>query len=111
MGRPVSTEPPPGPWVDQYDGATRPDQPLIEYSVGVMGEELGARYAGYARVTVRAGPRGSEHVVPPAGEEHAYDRILWARSVEVSVSPTGRSARVWVDGVEIPTSKETPTDG
>lgn len=53
-------------------------------------------------VVVKAGNRGVEHVVPPAGDEFAFDRQFWAREVEVYVSPTGRSVRVYVDGVEIP---------
>jgi hypothetical protein len=83
-------------------------QPLVQYSADVMPESLGPRYAGYVLVRVDAGPRGSEHVVPPAGEQYAYDRPLWARRVEVSVSPKGRSARVWVDGVEIPAPAAFP---
>lgn len=79
-------------------------QPLVQYSASVSGENMG-RFAGYVLVTVDAGPRGQERVAPPAGEEYAYDRPLWARRVEVTVSPTGRSARVWVDGVEIPIRK------
>lgn len=79
-------------------------QPLVQYSADVMGEGMG-RHAGYVLVTVDAGPRPAEHVVPPAGEAYAFDAARWARRVEVSVSPTGRSARVWVDGVEIPVPK------
>jgi hypothetical protein len=52
-------------------------------------------------VKVRAGHRGTEHIVPPAGEDLAVDRTIWARTVEVYTSPAGRSVRVWVDGVEI----------
>lgn len=55
----------------------------------------------YAVLNVRAGNRGTERVVPPAGEDYAFDRQLWARRVQVSVSPSGRSVRVWVDGQEI----------
>lgn len=58
--------------------------------------------ADYLAVIVRAGNQGTQRVVPPSGERYAYDRQLWARRVEVSVSPTGRSVRVWVDGVEVP---------
>lgn len=91
------------PWHPEQGTA----QPLVEYSADVMGENTG-RHAGYVLVIVKAGPRPAERVVPPAGEAYAFDAVRWARSVEVTVSPTGRSARVWVDGVEIPTSKETP---
>lgn len=52
-------------------------------------------------VHIHAGHRGTEHVVPPAGEEYAFDREMWARDVEVYVSPSGRSVRVIVDGVEV----------
>lgn len=58
-------------------------------------------HEGRQALIVRAGPRGSERIVPPAGERHAFDRPRWARTVEVYVSPKGRSVRVWVDGVEI----------
>jgi len=47
-------------------------------------------------------PTTTERVVPPAGEDHAFDVQHFRRSIEVYVSPTGRSVRVWVDGVEIP---------
>ena len=56
---------------------------------------------GYTMMTITAGNRGTERVVPPAGEAHAFDRQLWARHVQVSVSPTGRSVRVFVDGIEV----------
>lgn len=58
-------------------------------------------HEGYTVLKVDAGPLGVERVVPPAGEEHAFDRPLWRRQVEVSVSPAGRSVRVWVDGEEV----------
>jgi hypothetical protein len=88
-----------------WDPSDLAPQPLVQYSVWVADESFG-KHAGYARVTVQAGPRGCERRVPPAGEDHAYDVPLWARRVEVTVSPKGRSARVWVDGVEIPTRKD-----
>lgn len=66
------------------------------------GSALGHRIAGAEQVTVRAGDRGTEHIVPPAGEDFAYDRQRWSREVAVYVSPTGRSVRVFVDGMEIP---------
>lgn len=50
---------------------------------------------------VNAGDRGTEEVVPPAGPAHAFTRRRWARKVEVAVSPTGRSVRVFVDGKEV----------
>lgn len=60
-----------------------------------------AGYDGYQRVEVRAGPLPSKRIVPPAGEAHAFDVPQWKRRVVVASSPTGRSVRVWVDGVEI----------
>ena len=56
---------------------------------------------GYVVAHIRAGNRGTVRVVPPAGEDYAFDRQEWAHRVEVCVSPTGRSVRVWVDGVEV----------
>jgi len=63
---------------------------------------------GYHMLNVRAGNRGTEHVVPEAGEDYAYDRDVWARRIQVSVSPSGRSVRVWVDGVEVPRQADSP---
>lgn len=75
-------------------------QPLVQYSAEVMDEaHVGKRWAGYVRVTVDAGPRGVEG---------RHENPAWARRVEVSVSPAGRSARVWVDGREIPIERSTP---
>jgi len=56
---------------------------------------------GRRALKVRAGHRGVKHVVPPAGEDYAFDVDQWAREVEIYVSPTGRSVRVWVDGDEV----------
>ena len=50
---------------------------------------------------VEAGVRTTERVVPPAGDQYAFDRQGWTRRVEVYVSATGRSVRVWVDGEEV----------
>jgi hypothetical protein len=55
----------------------------------------------YAVLQVDIVPTHVERIVPPAGEEHAFDVQRYRRRVEVSVSPTGRSVRVWVDGVEV----------
>jgi hypothetical protein len=52
-------------------------------------------------LVVRAGHRGFERIVPPAGERYAFERELWARHIEISVSPKHRSVRVWIDGEEI----------
>lgn len=90
------TDPGREPWDPEDDVP----QPLIEYSADVMGENMG-RHAGYVLMSVQAGPR------PPAGE---FAR--WKRHVQVTVSPTGRSARVWVDGVEIlPPDRKSSTQG
>lgn len=59
------------------------------------------KFNGYHRLSANAGNRGTRRIVPPAGEAHAFDVPEWARRVEISVSPTGRSVRVWVDGVEV----------
>jgi hypothetical protein len=52
-------------------------------------------------IRTRAGNRGKERIVPPAGDDYAFEVERWARDVEVYVSRTGRSVRVWVDGVEV----------
>lgn len=54
-----------------------------------------------ATIIVEAGRRGVEHIVPPAGEKYAFDRQLWRRRVDVFISKTGRSVRVFVDGEEV----------
>lgn len=69
-----------------------------------MNDRLPIEITAYGRkyIEVVAGPRGTKRVVPPAGEKDAFDVPLWCRRVTVSVSPTGRSVRVFVDGKEIP---------
>ncbi len=56
----------------------------------------------YTCVDVRAGRRTTEHIIPPAGEKYAFDVPRWPRHVEVVISPTGKSVRVFVDGKEVP---------
>lgn len=58
-------------------------------------------YEGRTGLIVKAGHRGIRRVVPPAGEAHAFDVDEYARRVDVWVSSTGRSVRVWVDGQEV----------
>lgn len=50
---------------------------------------------------VGAQPTFIERIVPPAGEAHAFEVQHHRRHVEVYVSPTGRSVRVFVDGQEV----------
>ena len=56
---------------------------------------------GWDVLKIGAQPTFVERIVPPAGEAHAFDVQHYRRNVEVYVSPTGRSVRVWVDGVEV----------
>lgn len=72
----------------------RPRMPMIDAGHYEHGGAVG--------MTIKAGNRGKRRVVPPAGESYAFDVTQWARRVEIHVSPTGRSVRVWVDGVLIP---------
>lgn len=65
------------------------------YSIHVYQRE------GYETVVVNAGTPSVERVVPNLGESYAFDRVVWPRRVTVTVSPTGRSVRVWIDGVEV----------
>lgn len=46
-------------------------------------------------------PTTTTRIVPPAGDEYAFDVQHYRRKVEIYVSPTGRSVRVWVDGEEV----------
>lgn len=64
--------------------------------------------AGYETVIVKAGRRKTTRVVPPAGEAFAFDRHDWTRRIEVCVSPTGRSVRVWINGEEATESVRKP---
>ena len=66
------------------------------------GSALGKRLNGARSLIIRAGRRKVRHVVPPAGDDYAFDVQEWEREVTVYVSPTGRSVRVWVDGKEAP---------
>lgn len=64
---------------------------------------------GYEEVEMCAGYRGVERVEPPAGTPYAYEKTRWRRKVTVCVSPTQRSVRVFVDGVEVaPRAQKTP---
>lgn len=63
------------------------------------------RSDGAVSVEIQAGISETVRVVPPAGEEHAYDRVDWPHRVTVYVSPTGRSVRIWIDGDEIEVPK------
>ena len=59
------------------------------------------RDATYQVVKIGAGKCITERVVPPAGETFAFNIDHWSRNVELYVSPTGRSVRVYVDGIEV----------
>lgn len=59
-------------------------------------------YEGRRQINVRAGRNRVERIVPPAGEAFGFDRTVWDHEVNVYVSPTGRSVRVWIDGAEVP---------
>lgn len=60
-----------------------------------------ATYEGGEQATVRAGFRGAERIVPPAGDDYAFNRDIWMHEVSVYVSPGGRSVRLFIDGNEI----------
>lgn len=60
----------------------------------------------HTQVTVRAGIKHVERIVPPAGEAYAFDVDVWPSTVNVYVSPKGRSVRVFVDGVEVRSARE-----
>lgn len=52
----------------------------------------------YRLLDVDIVPTSIERIVPPAGEEHAFDVQHFRRRIQVSVSPTGRSVQIYVDG-------------
>lgn len=55
----------------------------------------------YEVATVDAGAPEVTRVVPPAGESHAFTVRRHPIRVQVSVSPTGRSVQVWINGVKL----------
>lgn len=59
-------------------------------------------YEDRAVAKIRAGHLGTERIVPPAGEDHAFTRDRWRHVIEINVSPTGRSVRLFVDGRAVP---------
>ena len=59
------------------------------------------RSGRWQNLKVNVWPTWVEHIVPPAGEDHAFFFQHYKRQVEIGVSPTGRSVRIWVDGEEI----------
>jgi hypothetical protein len=58
-------------------------------------------FKGYTQLDIGAGQCRTERIVPPAGEAYAFEVPRWTRTVSVAISPTGRSVRVWIDGVEV----------
>lgn len=71
-----------------------PDAAVDTYSI----EHRGRRYQ---QVTIRAGRPKRERVVPPAGERYAFERDTYPVVVDVTVSPTGRSIHVFVNGERV----------
>jgi hypothetical protein len=59
------------------------------------------RPAPYTIAQVYAGAPTVEHVVPPAGERYAFDRKDWPVNVQVTVSPSGSTVQVHVNGERV----------
>lgn len=55
----------------------------------------------YTAAHVMAGRCTTRRIVPPAGEDYAFDAQDWDTSVQVTVSPTGSSVQVYVDGEKV----------
>ena len=55
----------------------------------------------YRNLRIDCVPTVVERIVPPAGETYAWDYQHHRRSVEITISPTGRSIRIFVDGKEV----------
>jgi hypothetical protein len=58
-------------------------------------------FQGYTIIKFDVGRREVKRVVPPAGENYAFDVQKWARRIQVSISPTGRNVHIHVDGTEV----------
>jgi hypothetical protein len=52
-------------------------------------------------IRVQAGIPKTTRIVPPAGEDYAFDRRDWPVNVEITSSPTGRSVQVWVNSKRV----------
>lgn len=77
-------------------------QPWQDWDLRVGQWRLDRRESGpRAFVDLNVGHRGYETIVPPAGEQFSFERDLWAHEIQVSISPTGRSVRVHVNGKEV----------
>ena len=66
----------------------------------------------YQALHVRAGNRGVQHIVPPAGEDHAYDRQEWARTdpAELAEKLRGMSRAYPEDIFPTPPARDRCTD-
>ena len=66
------------------------------------------RRGSYEVVKVGAGVPKVHRVVPPAGDNCAFDVTTWTTNVEIYVSPTGRSVRIYVNGEAIKIDRHPP---
>ena len=55
----------------------------------------------YQQIRIGAGECTSERIVPPAGDDYAFTVDTWSCNVEITVSPSGRSVQVFVDGERV----------
>ena len=58
-------------------------------------------FGEYEVLIVNVIPTTIEHIVPPAGEEHAFDVQRYKHRVEICVSPSGRSVQVHINGKRV----------
>jgi len=68
--------------------------------VAMIRAAIDPRRGAHEFVIVKAGRHTVKRIVPPAGEANAFDVTRWEHTIEVSVSPTGRSVRVFVNDEE-----------
>lgn len=59
------------------------------------------RGGGYEVLHVDLVPIATERIVPPAGEDYAYFRTKYKHHLEITISPTGRSVQIHLDGERI----------
>jgi hypothetical protein len=77
-----------------------PIQQALEDPFKVRWARFKHRGEMYQCLTINVLPVAVDRIVPEAGDQYAFEKIHYDRQIEVYVSPTGRSVRVFVDGIE-----------
>lgn len=88
----------------------RPDAAPVDVRVYRYGESGHEDIDGRQSVIVQAGARTTRRVVPPAGESYAFDVDVWDYVIEIAVSRTGASVRLFANGTELHLPPRNPHD-